>query len=142
MSQHWKQFETGIKHQLPHDYSPQINLLVGTSYSEHRCIRGCSWSLSKVNDLDLLFPCHSSGNTPKMASNTSCRTITHHKLLVGTSYSEHRCIRGCSWSLSKVIDLDLLFLGHGSETVRKWPKHQSPHGYSPQTASWNFIFRT
>ena len=80
-----------------------------------------------MNDLDLLFPRQGSGNGPKMASNTSRHAITHHKLLVGISYSEHRCIRDCFWSLSKVNDLDLLLAGsHGyaMETVPKWARSQ------------------
>ena len=102
--------------------SPRIThhkLPVGISYSEYRCIRGSSWSLSKGNDLDLLFPCHGSGNSPKMASNTSSRAITLHKLLVGTSYSEYRCIRSSSSSLSKGNDIDLLFPCHGSGNCPK-----------------------
>jgi hypothetical protein len=77
-------------------------LLVGTSYSEHRCISGSSWSLSKVKDHDLFFHVTALETVRKCASNTSCCVITHHKLLVGTSYSEHRFIRGCYWSLLKV----------------------------------------
>ena len=109
-------------------------LLVGTSYSEYKYIRGCSWSLSKMNDIDLLFPHHGSRNSPKMASNTSCRAITHHKLLVGTSYSEHWCIRGYSWTLSKISDFDLLFSGHMA-------KKQSPNGPGPIDSNRHAITR-